>query len=285
MQLAGDAKGTGISSFVRQFEREMIAIFFLCLFTKYNELFKTRIQEGKMTRNGHIFVLSLGTLAMLIGGIYVSIKSVYDPACYVTEHTKDDTDTHTDLRSHWTSKCAILIAVILIAFLSYASMTAMVYHGEKMVNRLWEVRHLDWLITTPLLLLHLARMAQFRPTPTWALILADVVMIAAGAAATVSSTFTWTAVWFTVSMLAFFVVLALLYTEDYWKQRDEKDGKDERFVDARAYTTALWVLYPAVWVLLHGSFDIPNVEVVAASMYAILDVLAKAVFAVLFFPN
>jgi bacteriorhodopsin len=113
-------------------------------------------------------------------------------------------------------------------------------------------RYLDWVVTTPLLLLALALTAMFGikkdKTLIAALIGADVFMILTGLIADLSPT-PIRFVWYGLGVAAFLVILYLIWVP--LKAQADSQGPElgRIFRRAAGLLTVLWVAYPLVWLL------------------------------------
>ncbi|KAI4859982.1 bacteriorhodopsin [Hypoxylon rubiginosum] len=136
-------------------------------------------------------------------------------------------------------------------------------------------RYIDWVITTPLLLLDLLLTAGV-PTPTiLATILADEIMIATGLIGALTRTrYKWG--FWTFGMAAlFFIAYELLFDARRHAQTLGGDAK-KTFMLCGVFLISIWFLYPVAWGLSEGGNVIhPDGEAV---FYGVLDVLSKPVF-------
>lgn len=152
-------------------------------------------------------------------------------------------------------------------------------HVVRGTNReIFYVRYIDWVITTPLLLLDLLLTAAM-PWPTLLfVILVDWVMIITGlVGALVVSSYKWG--YFVFGCAALFYIVYVLAFEA--RKHAAAMGKDvgRAFLYCGSLTTFLWILYPIAWGLCEGGNVIsPDSEAV---FYGILDLLAKPVFGAL----
>lgn len=115
-------------------------------------------------------------------------------------------------------------------------------------------RYLDWLVTTPLLLLALALTAMFRSerkdtTLIAALLGADVVMILAGLIAdlTPGGPVQW--IWYGIGCAALLVIFALAWGP--LRRIAEAHGEDlgRAYRGVATFLTVLWIGYPLGWAL------------------------------------
>ncbi|MFC7185906.1 bacteriorhodopsin [Halorubrum yunnanense] len=167
-------------------------------------------------------------------------------------------------------------AIMSIAGLSYAGMAAS-SGGFALEGLVLELRYLDWLLTTPLIVMHIAVVAAASRKTIAAAMGADALMIAAGYAATTAATpgVKWGG--FAVSTVAFLAVVYLLLTTVTDGVRDETAAVQGTFRTLRDLTIALWLVYPVIWLLSPSGFG-----VITAPDYhfiiAVLDTTAKVGF-------
>jgi len=163
-----------------------------------------------------------------------------------------------------------------IASISYFSMAS---GGGWVIapdcRQLFVARYLDWLITTPLLLIDLGIVAGVSRWDIMALCLSDVLMIACGAfgALTVGNV-KW--VWWFFGMCWFLHIIFALGKS--WAEAAKAKGGESGSVYSKiaGITVIAWFCYPIVWVFAEGfgNFSV-TFEVL---IYGVLDVISKAVF-------
>jgi len=196
------------------------------------------------------------------------------------------------------SACTIAGFVCLTASLAYLMMaTGHGFYVQCFSGRsFFYARYVDWIITTPLLIHALCHFAN-APEEQWSLmVFMDVIMIVAGLiGSTVSGSERW--IYFGFGCLALIPVLYYLC-----KLRSQKidnrpydpstgmikvSGTDPKvhlpyiwffhcYDRLAVLTTFLWFLYPIVWACAEGTGRL-SVDG-EAIVYAVLDVLAKALF-------
>lgn len=189
---------------------------------------------------------------------------------------------------------ALTTLIVLIATLSYFAMatgTGITLHHTRVrehhdgkipdtfrhVHReVYFARYIDWLLTTPLLLLDLSLLAGLNGATIFTAVTADIVMILSG----LFAAFGWSKRqkwgWYAIGCLAYLWILyTLLVTAR--TTANAKGAKVARFYTLiSVYTLILWTAYPVFWAIAGGT-RILNVdgEIIA---YAVLDILAKGVF-------
>lgn len=149
-------------------------------------------------------------------------------------------------------------------------------------------RYLDWLITTPLLLLDLALLAlasvrrEFRLVAV--LIGLDVIMILTGLLAGSRVSGFGRGFWFIVSTVAMIALLYLVYTRLFASAADQSQAVQSIFGTLAVLTIVLWSLYPIVWLLGTEGFAAVG-STTEVLLFLILDVLAKIAFGFLLLTN
>src|SRR5918997_6003903 len=142
-------------------------------------------------------------------------------------------------------------------------------------------RYIDWVITTPLLLLDLALLAL----ASWrrniglivGLILLDVFMILTGLLAGQSTSEFARGFWFIVSTAAMIFLLYLVYTQLFASAQNQPGSVQGVFRTLALLTIVLWSLYPIVWLLGTEGYAVAN-STVEVFLFLILDILAKIGF-------
>ncbi len=176
--------------------------------------------------------------------------------------------------------------VPLIAASSYFAMAT--GHGSINVGGhiFFFARYIDWVFTTPLLLLDLALLAipnvRNRLGLVGVLLGADVYMIVTGL---ISGFLTGADkyVWFATSTIAFlFILVVLVRLLGEARARGGAIGK--LFGTLAILTIVLWTCYPIVWLLGTEGTGLLNIQT-EVILYMILDVSAKVGFGYLLLSN
>lgn len=143
-------------------------------------------------------------------------------------------------------------------------------------------RYIDWLITTPLLLLGLVWIAgngtlgSLRQTAFY-IVIADVLMILTGLVAG-PTTGVVSGVFFVLSSIFFAVVLYLLWGPVRAEaMQGETEGGSGLFFTLATMLTVLWILYPIVWIIAPEGFFLIG-QGPEVFLFMVLDVLAKIAF-------
>lgn len=136
-------------------------------------------------------------------------------------------------------------------------------------------RYLDWLVTTPLLLLDLGGLCNLTAAESVMLVALDVLMILAGLAGGLTSGATCFWMWLLGCIFYVPILYDLLFT---FRSKANAVGSSagKTYNSLMGLTVLLWTLYPVVFLLAEYGEIIPSdIEVL---LYGILDVLAKCVF-------
>lgn len=143
-------------------------------------------------------------------------------------------------------------------------------------------RYIDWLVTTPLLLISLGLIAlpsntKGRYSTLATLVFLDVYMVVTGFVATLAdSSARW--VWYAASTAAFLGVLVLLFGKLSISAKKAGGKKVYKlYTGLSIYLSLLWLAYPLVWL-----FGVSGLAVVSFltenAYYTVLDLLAKVGF-------
>ncbi|KAJ4384089.1 hypothetical protein N0V86_000934 [Didymella sp. IMI 355093] len=145
-------------------------------------------------------------------------------------------------------------------------------------REIFYVRYIDWVITTPLLLMDLLLTAGMPwPTILWALLIDEIMIITGLVGALITSRYKWA--YFTFGCIALFYIVYVLVWEG--RKHSARYGAEVKkaFLYCGSLTAFLWILYPIAWGLCEGGNVIsPDSE---AIFYGILDFLAKPCFGAL----
>lgn len=185
----------------------------------------------------------------------------------------------------------ITAAITMVAAIAYFSMgsnlgwTAIEVEFPRsnpkvggLMRQIFYVRYIDWVITTPLLLLDLLLTCGL-PTPTIAYtLLMDEIMIITGlVGALVKSSYKWG--YYVFGCVAFLFVAYTVVFEGRSYARALGNDILKTYTLCGVWTIFLWFLYPIAWGVAEGGNLISSDS--EAVFYAILDVLAKPVFGAL----
>lgn len=168
--------------------------------------------------------------------------------------------------------------VCLIASLAYLTMATVGGYWTKCDGRdFYYARYVDWLITTPLMLYDIARLAGASKFNTMYLVSLDVLMILSGLIGALNEHGNDKWAFFAFSMLTFIGVCSVLWTLSVTKGvlgSFPQNPAEHIFQRARTLTLGIWIGYPVIWILAEGTGVI---SVFGESVaYTILDIIAKS---------
>lgn len=185
----------------------------------------------------------------------------------------------------------ITALITLIAFISYLAMatgqgSTVVGIGQD-AREFYYWRYIDWVFTTPLLLLDLALLALVRPRQNVGLISSliglDVIMILlglwAGATGGAGRYILWG-----LSTIAMIALLYLVVTRLFAAANEQSPAVRSVFRTLAVLTVVLWSLYPVVWLI--GAEGVGAVGTSGeVGLFLVLDLLAKVGFGFILLSN
>jgi len=171
--------------------------------------------------------------------------------------------------AYFTMASDLGFASIPVEYANYKTYPAGTY------RQIWYTRYIDWVITTPALLLELVLASGLPLSDIITLVFFDLVMIITGLiGALVASSYKWGFYTFGCAAL-FYIWWVLLGPARSTAGIIGREYK-KSFTISAALLSFLWLLYPIAWGLADGGNVIsPDSEMV---FYGILDILAKPVF-------
>jgi bacteriorhodopsin len=179
----------------------------------------------------------------------------------------------------------ITASITLIAFISYLVMTTgqgstiLTAGGES--REFYWARYVDWLLTTPLLLLDLALLALVKPGQSIGLISSiiglDVLMILTGLGAGFSTNAFIQVVFFLISTAALVAVLYLVVTRLLAAARGRSPAVARVFNTLAGLTVVLWAIYPVLFLIGSEGFGAVGLTT-EIFVFMVLDLLAKVGF-------
>ena len=213
--------------------------------------------------------LWIGTLGMLLGMLYFIARGWGE----------------TDRRRQ--EFYIVTIFITAIAFVNYLAMalgfglTTVTLGGEE-VPIYW-ARYTDWLFTTPLLLVDLGLLVGATRNQLASLVGLDVLMIATGAIATLSTSAAVLSaggtrlVWWGVSTGFLLVLLYMLYGSLDEKASQLSGSAASTFSTLRTLIVVVWLVYPVWWLLGTEGLQILSLNIETAG-FMVLDLVAKVGF-------
>lgn len=196
----------------------------------------------------------LGAAAMIIGAAVFALKMK-------TGHERN--------RDYY----VVLTFIAFIAGLSYVALSTGIGIIDFNGKQVHIARYLDWIITTPLILLLFALLAN-ASIKEWSVVAAlDVLMIATGAVGSFE-TGTSKYLWFAASCFMMLFLFWYLFSRVTSAAKDERPAIRSLFALLRNYIAAIWIAYPVVWLVAPTGLDVLTV-LGADIAFMILDVITK----------
>ncbi|ERJ10913.1 bacteriorhodopsin [Haloplasma contractile] len=177
----------------------------------------------------------------------------------------------------------IAIAIPVWSGIAYLSIAFGQGFLELQDQTVYFARYLDWIVTTPLLLIALALTAMFRSSKNLTLILtlviADVIMILTGLIADFSDGIN-TYLWYFIGMVCLFVILYVIWYPLRRIAQQKSEALSKHYRNTALYLTLFWFCYPTVWLLGPSGLGITN-EVFDVASFIILPIFSKVGFSIL----
>jgi len=172
----------------------------------------------------------------------------------------------------------ILAAITAIAAVSYTLSSQGIGTISVGGASFYIPRYVDWLLTTPLLILYMALLCKPGKRLYGLLIGLDVALILLGVAAILADG-VLSLVLFGAGTVAYLGLAYLLVVELPAKAAFETDRVEIVFTKLRNVTVVLWTMYPVVWLLAPVGFGflLPNTEMM---VIVYLDIITKVGFAI-----
>ncbi|QCT03410.1 rhodopsin [Paenibacillus algicola] len=178
----------------------------------------------------------------------------------------------------------------LIAFIipvwsgaAYLSMAMGQGHIVKDGHLIYFARYLDWIVTTPLLLVALATTAMSTVPKDrvilWGLVAADVFMILTGLIADLSPR-PEQYVWYSLGCAAFLIIMYVIWVHLRIIARSQNPSLYKHFLMTASYLTVLWFGYPTLWIIGPSGFGWTS-QVTDTLMFCLLPIFSKVGFSLL----
>jgi bacteriorhodopsin len=167
-------------------------------------------------------------------------------------------------------------AVAYFAMATGFGLTEITVNGQAL--DIYWARYADWLITTPLLLIDLALLAQASRNTIYTLVGLDVLMIVTGLVGALASTPAVRIVWWGISTaLLLFLLFFLVQSLNEAASRQTESVRNLT-TTLRNMLIVLWLAYPVVWILgTEGTIGLIPLYVETAA-FMVLDLTAKVGF-------
>ncbi|MCU0354112.1 MAG: bacteriorhodopsin [Cytophagales bacterium] len=179
-------------------------------------------------------------------------------------------------------KYAIHIFVVVWSGLAYSALA--MNQGWTMVagQQVLYARYIDWVVTTPLLLLSLTLTGKYfvdvKGGITAALLGTQAIMIITGLVAELSAEPSVQYFWYIAGCVALAMVLYLFWGPLYDKAKSQEGGITEVYRKSATFLTVQWLLYPVAWII--GTPGLGWLDSTTTTiLFIILPIISKAGFA------
>jgi len=184
--------------------------------------------------------------------------------------------------------------MVIIAGLSYFAMangSGVIEHHRKIPEHhikplppthrhvyrdIYYARYVDWLLTSPLILLNLALLSGLSGASIFSSLAADAIMILTGWFAAVSRSKGEKWGWYTIAIISFVWIIYTLLVTGTATARSKNAANLTRFYTLiTGYTIIVWIVYPVIWAIAGRRIITVDGEIIA---YAVVDIFAKIGF-------
>ncbi|NVN44174.1 bacteriorhodopsin [Asaia siamensis] len=142
----------------------------------------------------------------------------------------------------------------------------------------WFGRYIDWVFTTPLLLVGLGFLGMFHGRKRGDLLLgavsADVIMVITAFAFSASENIVSRWIWFLLSCIAFLGVYYVIWVSQLEANRLERPEVQSAYIRSATILSILWMVYPIILALSPDGLGIVS-DSASVLVIAVTDVLAK----------
>ncbi|MCX2818523.1 MAG: bacteriorhodopsin [Methanobacteriota archaeon] len=171
----------------------------------------------------------------------------------------------------------ISISITVIAATAYLAMALgtgrVTVGGEEVLI----ARYIDWILTTPLVVVLLGLVANASRRLIVTLVVVDICMMITATLGALTPSLSATAVWFGVGSVAYLIFLYLVLGSLSSAVTEMPDAVSDVYTTLRNLTVVVWSLYPVVWLL--GGNVLGVVPSLAEGVaFVVLDILSKVVF-------
>lgn len=170
----------------------------------------------------------------------------------------------------------LLASISLIAAVAYLLMAVEIGWVDVDGRTVFIPRYIDWILTTPLLLVFLGMLAGIDRGTHVRVVAVNTVVMVAGFAGALLPGLERIAL-FAFASVAYLGLLYLVVGPMTERARDRADARRSLFTSLRNLTVVLWTVYPAIWLLGPPGVALltPTIDVILVSY---LDVLTKVGF-------
>ncbi len=172
--------------------------------------------------------------------------------------------------------------VLVWSGLAYSSIALGQGQTEVAGHTVYYARYLDWVVSTPLLLLSLVLTGKYtvnvRGPITAGLLGSQVIMILTGLFADLSTDDSARWFWYIAGCVALVVVLRMFWGPLYAKAAGQHSEIERVYRGSATFLTVQWLLYPTVWALGTPGLELLG-PLLTTVLLIVLPIVSKAGFA------
>jgi bacteriorhodopsin len=216
--------------------------------------------------------MDMDSFEVMLHWVYVAIMVISGISFYVMSQ---------DTKGIPYYKYTIHIFIVIWSALGYSALA--LNQGTIVVNDqvVHYARYLDWIVTTPLLLLSLCLTAKLiTRNEGWligSMMGAQVIMIITGLIAELSSITAYQYFWYIIGCIALFVVLYIMWKPLLAISKTQGKGIEKVYIASASYLTIQWLLYPIAWIIGQPGMQLID-SFTTTLLFLILPVISKAGF-------
>lgn len=178
-------------------------------------------------------------------------------------------------------KYLIHIFVVVWSGLAYTAIALGQGTVELDGQTVYFARYVDWVVSTPLLLLSLVLTGHYtlklEGPITAGLLGSQVIMVLAGLVGDLSSgPLRW--IWYVIGCVALLVVFRLMWNELYVKADEQGPELVHAYRGSAVFLSVQWLLYPLVWALGSPGLGLLD-ELTTSGLFILLPIVSKSGFA------
>lgn len=189
-------------------------------------------------------------------------------------------------KPHGVPKSEYLVATFIPIWSGLAYMAMALGQGKVEVagQLVHYARYIDWIVTTPLLLLALSWTAMYYIAKDWTLIGSlmgtQAIVVVAGLVADLSTMDWMRYLWYTCGVVAFLIVLWGIWVPLRAKTRGQGVEISRLYDRLLIYFTMLWISYPITWLIGPSGLGWVN-QTIETLLFCVLPFFSKVGFSYL----
>lgn len=209
---------------------------------------------------------------VLLHWVYVALLVISGIAFYVMSKDRRGIPYH---------KFTIHMFIVIWSALAYSALALNQGTVEFQGQKVHFARYIDWVVTTPLLLLSLSLTGKLTTRNEGWLIATlmgtQAIMIITGLIAELSADPTRQYFWYTLGCIALLVVFYIFWGPLYAIAKTQGEGIERVYKASAIFLTVQWLLYPLVWIIGQPGMKLIG-PFATTVLFLILPLVSKAGF-------